>query len=159
MIKRSSRVVIGFAALSASLPTVASASTSVTFTVGSDFERQYYEAPYYGYNIYLDYGRDDYYDDKYDDDIDGNDDYTTARYIDAPDYATETEIYSRQEFYGSQPCASGTTGAIVGAVVGGLLGGEVGRDGYYNERSTTGAIIGAGGGALVGRAIERSGCK
>ena len=158
-LKQSILAAFGIAALLASLPTAASASGSVTFSFGSG-----YDTPYYGYDAYPDYGRsgyydDSYYDDAYDDDgyYDGG--YSEDVYVVQPYYGRRIETYSRPAYRGAQRCTSGTTGAILGAVVGGLLGGEVGRGGYYNERSTTGAIIGAGGGALAGRAIERNSCR
>ena len=157
--KRSVSAAFGVAALAAGLPAAASAGGSVTFSIGSG-----YDALYYGYDAYPGYGSsgyydDDYYDDRYDDGgyYDGG--YDEDVYGVRPYYGHRTETYSRQVYRGPQRCTSGTTGAILGAVVGGLLGGEVGRGGYYNDRSTTGAIIGAGGGALAGRAIERSGCR
>ena len=158
-LKRSILAAFGVAALAASLPTAASASGSVTFSFGSG-----YDTPYYGYDAYPDYDSSGYYDDSYDDDpyndggyYDGG--YSEDVYVVRPYYGRRTESYSRPVYRGHQRCTSGTTGAILGAVIGGLLGGEVGRGGYYNERSTTGAIIGAGGGALAGRAIERNGCR
>ena len=162
--KRSILTAFGVAALAASLPTAASAGGSVTFSIGSSDDGQYYGAPYYGYDVYPDYGQggdynDRYYDDPSDDAGYYDSGYSEDVYVDRPHYGHRTESSSRQVYRGPQRCTSGTTGAILGAVVGGLLGGEVGRGGYHNERSTTGAIIGAGGGALAGRAIERSGCK
>ena len=153
-LKRSILTAIGVAALASSMPTVASAQGTVTFSFGSG-----YETPYYGYDSYPDYYSSGYDDGSYDDR--GYDDggYSEDVYVVRPDYSRRSERYARDGYRNGQRCSSGTTGAIVGAVVGGLLGGEVGRGGYYNERSTTGAIIGAGGGALAGRAIERNGCR
>ena len=54
--KRSILAVFGVAALAASLPTAASASGSVTFSIGSGNDGQYYGVPYYGYDAYPDYG-------------------------------------------------------------------------------------------------------
>ena len=162
--KRSIFAAFGFAALAASMPAAASASGSVTFSFGSGYDSRYYDAPYYGYDAYPDYARsgnydDSYYGDPYDDGGDYDGGYGENVYVYRPYSGRQTETYSRHVYRGPQRCTSGTTGAILGAVVGGLVGGEVGRGGYYNERSTTGAIIGAGGGALAGRAIERNGCR
>ena len=151
------------AALATSVPTAASAKQSVSFSVGIGYDGRYDDAPYYGYDEYPDYDAGSYYggdyggwrvDNSYYDDRDGE--YV---YSDRPYYGRRRERYSQPAYRGPRRCTSGTTGAILGAVVGGLLGGEVGRGGYYNERSTTGAIVGAGGGALAGAAIERNGCR
>ena len=148
-LKRSVLTAIGVAVLASSMPSAASAQGTVTFSFGSG-----YETPYYGYDSYPEYYSNGYDDSGYDD---GG--YSEDVHVVRPDYNRRTERYARDGYRNGQRCSSGTTGAILGAVVGGLLGGEVGRGGYYNERSTTGAIIGAGGGALAGRAIERNGCR
>ncbi|GGA38209.1 glycine zipper 2TM domain-containing protein [Sphingomonas psychrolutea] len=162
--KRSILAAFGVAAIAVGLPTVASAQSSITFSIGSGYDSRYSGAPGYGYDAYPDFARSGYYDDNdYDDapDYDGYNDraYSEDVYVGRPYYDRRTEIYSRQGYRRPQRCTSGTTGAILGAVVGGLLGGEVGRGGYYNERSTTGTIVGAGAGALAGRAIEQDGCR
>lgn len=162
--KRSFIAALGVGALAASLPTAASASGSVTFSFGSDYDTPYHDARYYGDDAYTDYDSnadyaDSYNDDAYDDDGYYHGGHSEDAHAVRPDYGRRTESDSRQVYRRPQRCTSGTTGAILGAVVGGLLGGEVGRGGYYNERSTTGAIIGAGGGALAGRAIARNGCR
>jgi hypothetical protein len=157
---------LGAAVLAALMPSAAYAGGSITLSIGSG-----YGDPYYGMDSYSDYGRGvDYYgdyDDEYDNrgnysDYDGgyySGSYSDDVYVIQPDYSRQAYSYLGGRDRRTQRCSSGTTGAIVGAVVGGLLGGEIGRGGYYNERSTTGAIIGAGGGALAGRAIERNGCR
>ncbi len=160
--KRSILAAFGFAALAAGMPTAASASGRVTFSISSGFDNRYYDPPYYMYDAYPLYSR--YYDDSgYDEPYDNGDyyyrGYSEDVYVDRPYYSRRAETYSRQVYRRPRRCTSGTTGAILGAVVGGLLGSEVGRGGYYDGPSTTGAIIGAGGGALAGRAIERDGCR
>lgn len=152
--KRSILAAITVAALASGMPTGASAQGTVTLSFGSG-----YETPYSGYDSYPGYSSSGYDDGSYYDSGDDDGGYSEDVYIVRPDYGHRDERYAREGYRNGQRCSSGTTGAILGAVVGGLLGGEVGRGGYYNERSTTGAIIGAGGGALAGRAIERSGCR
>jgi hypothetical protein len=161
---------VGIAALAAGIPTAASASGSVTLSIGSGYGDPYYGSDRYSdYNGYADYGsqydddtgyyRGGYNDGAYDGPGDYDNGYSTDVYVTRPYNSRQTYSYPSRRYRGSQRCTSGTTGAILGAVVGGLLGGEIGRGGYYDERSTTGTIVGAGGGALVGREIERSGCR
>lgn len=163
-LKRSILAAFGVAAVAVGLPTAASAQSSITFSIGSGYDSRYYGGSEYGYDADPDFARSGYYDNNYYDDASNYDGYSDSAYsedvyVARPYYDRRAETYSRRVYRGPRRCTSGTTGAILGAVVGGLLGGEVGRGGYYNERSTTGTIVGAGAGALAGRAIEQDGCR